>query len=1559
MLITGIITSAVANEADWMPDATLQSAVREALGLADNEPLTQEKMLELTTLTETNSTIGNLQGLEFATNLLTFAAWRNNFSDLTPLSNLTSLTDLRIGNNDISDVSPLAGLTNLTKLGLTSNNISNVSALSGLVNLTWLLLANNPVTDFSPLSGLKANIKHVDISIPDPVVPNPVVEVERDTTRPGVSISLPSGTQNGAFDATLTFSEAVSNFLQEDLSLSGTATASVTAWSANTENTVYTATITPTTSGTVTVGVAANVATDAAENNNTAATSQTVPVSIDVESPSVSISVPSDVQNGAFSATITFTEAVAGFAQSELSLTGTATAAITAWNTVDSTTYTATITPTTSGTVTVGVAANVATDAANNANTVATSQTVTVDVDRPTVSISVPSGTQTGAFDATLTFSETVSGFEQSDVSLSGSAASITGWRANNDNTVYTATITPTASGTVTIGIAANVATDAANNQNTAASPKTVTVNIPDPIPDPATWMPDANLRAAVRSALSLGNNDTLTQAGMADLTSLTARNAQISNLTGLEHATNLQKLDLRDNTISNISALSGLTGLESLKLKGNGISRVSDLSGLSNLTLLNLKENNISSISELSGLTNLEHLRVDENSITDVQPLMSLVNLEQLWIAGNSLTNAYLLSSLTGLTYIDIPIPDPPDTTAPSVSISVPSGTQNGAFDATLTFSEAVSNFLQEDLSLSGTASATLTGWSANTENTIYTATITPTTSGTVTLNVAANVATDTANNGNTAATEKSITVDLETPLKTPLNIPPVFTDGESTTRAIDENTAADTNIGTPVAATDADNDTLTYTLGGTDAESFGIVRTSGQLRTSAALDYERKTSYSVTITVSDGKLTDTIAVTINVTDVDDNRAPVFLLSNIAWSIEIDGDTATGANIGAPVSATDADNDTLTYTLGGTDAAAFDIDSTTGQLQATAAFISDTRSVYSVTVTAADGNGGSTSVPVRVTASRVAQQTGNDDITPVSERTSQVRDAIVAAVSGVDSAGDVTETHLAAITKLDLDEKEISELQSGDFDGLTGMTFLNLYDNELTSLPADIFSGLTALKRLNVGYNDLAELPANLFSGLSALEDLSLEGNEMTTLPANLFSGLSALKELKLQFSALDALPANVFSGLSALKVLNIDYNSLDALPADIFDGLSALKQLKVGYNDLAEIPADMFSELTALEELKLSGNHELATLPENLFSGLTALKVLRLYDIDLDNNFPADLFDGLSSLEFIDLGHNQMGSIPAGLFDDLSSLKALHLHYNSLNSLRNQNAFPEGVFSDLSALETLQMDHNYMIWAPPADLFDGLSALKKLYLNDNYLGNRSQPLPAGLFDGLTSLTTLYMFSNSLYNLPAGLFSDLTSLTTLTLQKNNIRDISALEDLTSLDSLWLHNNRVRDVSPLEDLTSLTRLKLAGNSISDFGPLRTLVAAIEALPDHPGLDLDITIPEEEGNGAPSAQATPIQTELLANFPNPFNPETWIPYHLAKASNVQITIYDARGAVVRRLELGHQRAGIYTSRRRAAHWDGKNDVGEKVASGLYFYQLQADNMSLLRKMVILK
>ena len=100
-------------------------------------------------------------------------------------------------------------------------------------------------------------------------------------------------------------------------------------------------------------------------------------------------------------------------------------------------------------------------------------------------------------------------------------------------------------------------------------------------------------------------------------------------------------------------------------------------------------------------------------------------------------------------------------------------------------------------------------------------------------------------------------------------------------------------------------------------------------------------------------------------------------------------------------------------------------------------------------------------------------------------------------------------------------------------------------------------------------------------------------------------------------------------------------------------------------------------------------------------------------------------------------------------------------------------------------------------------------------------------------------------------------------------------------------------------------------------------------------------------------------AIPEATALLPNYPNPFNPETWIPYHLATDAEVTLTIHDVRGSVVRELTVGHQPAGVYESRTRAVYWDGKNALGESVASGVYFYTLTADDFTATRKLLIAK
>ena len=94
-------------------------------------------------------------------------------------------------------------------------------------------------------------------------------------------------------------------------------------------------------------------------------------------------------------------------------------------------------------------------------------------------------------------------------------------------------------------------------------------------------------------------------------------------------------------------------------------------------------------------------------------------------------------------------------------------------------------------------------------------------------------------------------------------------------------------------------------------------------------------------------------------------------------------------------------------------------------------------------------------------------------------------------------------------------------------------------------------------------------------------------------------------------------------------------------------------------------------------------------------------------------------------------------------------------------------------------------------------------------------------------------------------------------------------------------------------------------------------------------------------------------------QLRPNYPNPFNPETWIPYSLTKDTQVSIFIYDAMGRLIRTLNLGHRQSGVYVTQEKAAHWDGRNDAGESVASGVYLYRIEAGDFVQTRKMMLLK
>ena len=1112
------------------------------------------------------------------------------------------------------------------------------------------------------------------------------------------------------------------------------------------------------------------------------------------------------------------------------------------------------------------------------------------------------------------------------------------------------------------------------------------------------------------------------------------------------------------------------------------------------------------------------------------------------------------------------------------------------------------------------------------------------------------------------------SITVTINVTDVADTNNAPSFTDGTTATRSVSENTASGQNIGAAVAATDADSNTLTYTLGGTDAASFSIVSTSGKLQTSAALDYETKTSYSVTLTVSDGSLTDSINVTINVTDV--NEAPVFTNNSFTYTIDMstatvgdniddaltatdpDGDmltfsvggddasyfsissdnsnairsgqlqvtqalidntrinysikviaddgeggtaeisgtidafartseqttnnrpvftdgnsttrsvaenTAAGVNIVNPVGATDADNDdTLTYTLSGTDAASFDIDSTTGQLKTKTALDYEIKTTYTVVVTATDDSGAASNNSATITVT--INVTDVDEVPidpPLSERTPQVRNAIVTAVSGVSDPADVTAEHLAAITSLDISLKSISSLALGDFSGLTSLTTLNLSFNSINDISS--LAGLTSLTTLDLNNNSIGNISAlagltnlttldlnnnsigniSALAGLTNLTTLDLDDNSISDISA--LDGLTNLTWLDLadnsisDISALDGLTnltwldladnsisdISPLAGLTNLRWLDLDDNSIIGISS--LAGLTNLTELDLADNNIIDISA--LSGLTSLQYLYLNNNEieiisALAGLTNltwldlqsnriiviSALENLTNLAQLRLANNDirvfgplrrlkaaieaipvrilsLDITIPDDDieitpedqrtqqvqdaivaavpdvdsmddvtaenlaaitslslqgtgitalkagdFDGLTALTTLNLAQNNISDISS--LSGLTTLTTLHLNNNgglsdllplagliNLTTLNLHNNEIESIssLSGLTSLTTLNLHNNEI---ESISSLSGLTTLTTLHLNNNDISDISSlsgltslttldlntnvlsgllPL-AGLTNlttlnlrgtntnnisalaGLTNLTTLNLHFNFISDISplAGLtnlttlnlktqfggitegmsaLAGLTNLRWLDLSGNSIIDISALAGLTNLTTLDLRINRISDISALEDLTSLRTLYIDGsrNVISDYGPLRTLIAAIEA--DGGTLDLDITIPPVGGN-APT-ETSPPKMALLVNYPNPFNPETWIPYQLSKSADVTLTIYNMRGVVVRQLELGQKPAGAYLSRSRAIHWDGRNSIGEKVAAGVYFYTFTAGDFTATRKMLIRK
>ncbi len=579
-------------------------------------------------------------------------------------------------------------------------------------------------------------------------------------------------------------------------------------------------------------------------------------------------------------------------------------------------------------------------------------------------------------------------------------------------------------------------------------------------------------------------------------------------------------------------------------------------------------------------------------------------------------------------------------------------------------------------------------------------------------------------------------------------LNAPPVFSEGASTTRSVVEPVAPFSDIGSPVAATDADGDTLTYSIEGTDRDSFFIDPSTGQLITRIELTVATKATYTVTVKATDSKgASATIAVTINV-NAPPNAAPVFNEGSSATR-SVREDASAGSSIGAPVTATDADNDTLTYSLEGTNASSFAIAATSGQLLTRSGVTLTANQAYTVTVVANDGRD---SARITVTINVTVRRTyGCATSVAVSDESNT---GLASDCEALLRARSILEGNVGRDDQLDWDLRDPIADWEGVF--LSGspqrVTAIVLRRRGLNgSVPADL-GDLTMLTQLNLHSNNLRGNIPDEIGNLSNLQRLFLHNNSLS----GDFPNLSRLRNLeRLWLSGTnqrvgmgDGIPAWL-NGLTNLQELNLWGNEIGGAIPNL-SGLSNLKLLKLQNNSLTGTIPSWFGDMNGLSGLYLHANDLTGTIPASLGRN-TGIVRLWLDRNDLSGSIPSEL-GNMSSLRTLNLRGNMLsGNIPPEL-GDLSRLQVLRLQDNrrvddggTVVSGGLTGAIPSEL-GDLGELLTLAASNNSLTGAIPPEL-GNLGKLRVLWLHNNGL---TGAIPSALGNLGDTLTHIKLAGNS-----------------------------------------------------------------------------------------------------------------------------------------------------------------------------------------------------------------
>ena len=1115
---------------------------------------------------------------------------------------------------------------------------------------------------------------------------------------------------------------------------------------------------------------------------------------------------------------------------------------------------------------------------------------------------------------------------------------------------------------------------------------------------------------ATALTRLDLGDNAIVNLgplSGLSSLESLDLADNQIVALSPLSGLRSLESLDLDDNQIQVVSALSGLSSLETLDLRDNDVMDVTPLSTMTHLTHLYLRGN--------ANLTHLKHLvKLKEAGTTVDITLPKPVNIPDADLA------AALRNGLSLQTDDDI-FPEDMETLTTFTALSQSIVTLTGLETATALMSLTLSSNQIENLSpLSKLNSLEALDLSENqisnlrslkdlsslttlnlSDNAIVNLRYLSDLSSLLTLNLSNNEITDvsplrglrslTTLNllGNAGITNPEVLYKLKqggTNISLPqgIEIPDavVFKDDnlEAAVKRALKPRVADENPILP--------DTL-LTLERLSATRKGIVDLTGLEGATALTRLDLGDNAIVDL--------DPLSNLTNLTSLDlaDNQivnlTPLRSLGSLT-SLDLDDNQITDVSALSGLSSLETldlrDNDVM------------DVSPLAGLTSLTRLYLR--------------GNENLTGLKHLVPLTDLRVDIPLPD--PVVFLDTDLADAVRSALNSLlglnlQSGDPVFPEDVAQLTQLTAINDNISDLTG--LETATGLTNLTLSNNDIVDL--EPLSDLTSLERLDLRNNQITDvLP---LAGLTNLTRLDLTGNtgitnlgvlyKLDQQPTTTIIGvdipeavaftddaLEAAVKKALKVAESDPVFPDAILTLTRLTATRKEITSLTGL-----EDATALERLDVGQNAITDLTP--LSGLTsALENLDVADNQITDVGP---LSGLRNLERLDLRGTQVTDVEP---LKDLTNLTYIYL---------RGIENNITNLEWL----GALEKLRSDIKLPSVVGLPDTNLDTAvraalrTAGHTVPNELPMSE--ELLESLEMLTASNSAIADLS-----GL-EAATELTSLDLRNNDITDVSP--LSKLYSLVTLNLEGNPILDTSVLRELerrgTTIDitiyrypswdvnqdsdvdeaDVFLITATITGESPdvngdgnvdADDETAADANKDGRVDTDDLllvfekfdrpvnlaAPLLSaesvgldwkLLEGIDA--DHLRVQLNILRVENDGSlnyqqaiaflQAVLAAIQPDQTLLLANYPNPFNPETWIPYQLARGSHVQITIYDTRGAVVRQLALGHQSAGYYTTRSRAAHWDGRNAVGERVASGIYFYQLETDDVSLLRKMVILK